>query len=86
MALYLVVAIRGANDIKGRLEGVAPKHFPVKDDVWLATFDGTPRELSDKLGIHSGETGSGIVVAVSAWGGRAPKDVWDWLKANGSTD
>lgn len=58
----------------------------IDDGVWLATFDGTTRQLAEMLGIRSGETGSGIVCAFSTYSGRQPGEVWEWLKVNRPDD
>lgn len=47
---------------------------------WLVAFDGTTKELSDELGITDGSGGTGIVVPVVNYYGRAPTDLWEWVK------
>lgn len=47
----------------------------------LVHYSGTTKELSDKLGITSGENGTGVIVAFSNYYGRAPTDIWEWIKS-----
>lgn len=58
------------------------EHLKIDDGVWLATFDGTTRQLAELLGIRGGESGSGIVCAISSYSGRQPSEIWEWLKVN----
>lgn len=47
---------------------------------WLVAFGGTTKELSDTLGISDGSVGTGIIVPVTNYYGRAPTDIWEWIK------
>ena len=53
---------------------VSPTHF------FIATA-GTAIELSNKLDITTGNIGSGIVLVVSSYYGRASVSIWDWISA-----
>lgn len=64
----------------------AAKCLAVKDDTWLATFDGTAREFAEKIGIRPGETGSGLVLSIGSFSGRAAPEIWEWLKVNWPAD
>lgn len=49
---------------------------------WLVAFAGTAAELAAKLGITpDGENGTGIVLSVGSYYGRAPVDNWEWLES-----
>jgi hypothetical protein len=62
-------------------------HLQITDTQWLISAGGTVVELTAKLGIYDAAdptvppTGNAIVFAVSAYHGRAPTTVWDWIKA-----
>lgn len=53
---------------------------------WLIKYDGTTVELSNHLGItgkQKGESsfvGSAMITLVTAYYGRGPTDMWEWLK------
>jgi hypothetical protein len=59
----------------------------ITDTQWLISTKGTAIELTAKLGIYDGAEpekpaiGSAIILLVTSYFGRAPSDVWDWLKA-----
>jgi hypothetical protein len=48
--------------------------------AWLISYDGTAKELSDALGITDGSVGTGVIVTVGSYYGRAPTDIWEWMK------
>lgn len=64
----------------------ANDHFALNDTQYLISFKGTASALTAQLGIWDAAkpteptTGLGIVFALSAYQGRAPLQVWDWLK------
>jgi hypothetical protein len=37
--------------------------------------------LSDKLGTTDGSNGAAIVFGMSGYFGRAPSNIWDWIKS-----
>lgn len=61
-------------------------HLSINETQWLISTIGTVTELSAKLGIYdaanpaASPTGSAIIFATSAYFGRAPGTIWDWLK------
>jgi len=60
--------------------------LPVNETQWLVSANGTTQEITKRLGIFDPEnqtatpTGSAIVFATSSYFGRAPTNVWEWLK------
>lgn len=81
MQTFLVVATRGEDAIMRAILELEPRaiYFIVKNDTWLVEYDGTAWELSDKLGIHSGANGDGIIVSASSFAGRGADVMWDWM-------
>lgn len=57
-------------------------HLALGQDEWLISADLTPNEVSDRIGITTdpSETGSAIVFSMRSYFGRAPSNVWDWIK------
>lgn len=90
MAIYIAIPL--TQDSKALDEAVAHTIEPLNqyklqsDRGWLIKFDGTSVELSNHIGLTGqpqGETsplGSAIIVPVSAYYGRGPTDMWEWLK------
>jgi hypothetical protein len=82
MPVFVVIATRGADQIGervGTLDGIKAR-FPIKDDAWLVTYEGTTRSLAEELGIRSGDSGSGLVFPIANYAGRAASELWEWLK------
>lgn len=50
------------------------------EDEWLVSANETARDLSEKIGLMTPENGSAIVFKMNSYFGRAPTDVWDWIK------
>ena len=61
-------------------------HLMLNDTQYLVSATGTAQDLSVKLGLYhpqKSETppvGSAVVLASSAYFGRAPSNVWEWMK------
>lgn len=50
---------------------------------WLVSAVGvTSQQISEKLGISSGENGAAIAVELASYYGRANPNIWTWIKAN----
>jgi hypothetical protein len=58
-------------------------HFDLGGNEWLVSSKETAKSLSDMLGVTKdpSETGSAMVFAMASYFGRAPTDVWDWIKS-----
>ncbi len=58
----------------------------ITDTQWLISDNGTVLDVTAKLGIfdpanpNAPMVGQAIVFATSAYNGRAPQTVWDWIK------
>ena len=65
------------------LEAVYPsKYLKVGPGQWLVASQGTANDVSNALGITDGKNGTGIVVSISGYFGRANTNIWEWIKAN----
>lgn len=81
MALYFVAALSNGPAIVAKAKEIAGEAdvHQVQPDKFFIRFGGTSPELSEKLGIASGEVGTGIVLLVSAYHGRGPTSMWEWV-------
>jgi hypothetical protein len=58
----------------------------VSDTQWLVSAIGTAQEISVRLGIYNPDNptaapvGEAIVFATSGYFGRAPANIWEWIK------
>jgi hypothetical protein len=83
MAIFAILTPEEDAGLMTTLESVYPnKHLKVGHGQWLVASQGTAAEVSNALGISDGKNGTGIVVAVSGYYGRADPNVWEWIKAN----
>jgi len=58
-------------------------HIGLFPGQWLLVTGGkTAQEVSDDLGISTGETGSAVVIAGNgSYFGRGNPQIWEWLKS-----
>lgn len=49
--------------------------------VWLVAGTGSVQAMSQSLGITDGSVANGLVTAIRSYFGRAPTNIWDWIKA-----
>jgi hypothetical protein len=49
--------------------------------LWLIADSGTAQSVSNQLGIATGTLGSVVVIAFSGYYGRAPVNIWEWIKS-----
>lgn len=85
MAVFIVVAIRSPEKIKGNIEGFISEanRLLLKEGVWLVDYDGTSKLLAEKLQIRAEPpSGTGIVFPITNYSGRASDNVWEWLGAH----
>lgn len=88
MALFAVLMPSPQQKIAETIKSTFPQdHLALNDTQWLVSTTGTVVELTAKLGIYDAtqpqkaSTGNAVIVAVSAYFGRGPTSVWDWIKA-----
>lgn len=48
----------------------------------IAAAGVTAKDVSDKLGITTGELGKVLIVSVGNYYGRHSTDLWEWIRAN----
>jgi hypothetical protein len=56
-------------------------HLQVSPTVWLVAGSGTAQEVSNKIGLTEGGLGSAVIFSTSGYYGRAPSNIWEWIKA-----
>ena len=88
MTIFAVLMPSPQPKLTEAIKTVFPKnHLSINDTQWLISTTGTVTELSAKLGIYdaakpqSPASGDAVVFATSAYFGRAPATIWDWIKA-----
>lgn len=91
MAIYLISPLTERSDL---LDAAVERQIAAPTDRyrlpagrgWLIRFPGTSVELSNHVGI-TGQAegapallGSALVIPVTAYYGRGPTEMWEWLK------
>jgi hypothetical protein len=86
--MFIVVATKGADQIGRAVEEEFGTNdsYALREDVWLIPFDGTTRQLAERLGIRQGTNGSGLVAPLAGYSGRASSELWEWFKARWPQD
>jgi hypothetical protein len=87
MAIFAIIKQPGTN-----AEKLAPAiketyplhHYDLGGGAWLVASRGAAQDISDRLGITSGDNGSAIVIEAASYYGRANPAVWTWIKTNWS--
>jgi hypothetical protein len=83
MTIFIVTPINSPETVaKAISERFSQDSYAIpRTSSWLVSFGGTAMELSKELGITDGTAGTGIVASISNYYGRAPTDVWEWMKS-----
>lgn len=88
MAIFAVVTTSPQPALIQRIEATFGNNsLKLNDMAYLIATPGTAVELSARLGIYDPRhpteppIGSAVILATSAYFGRAPTSVWDWMKA-----
>ena len=55
-------------------------HYDLGPDQWLVSTDDTTLEISEKLGVQSGDHGRAVVFRVDAYNGLHKQGLWEWLQ------
>ena len=83
MSIFLVTPILDPAKVAASVKAnFAVDYYTIQNtNSVLVHYSGTTKELSDKLGITTGENGTGIIVSFSSYYGRASTDIWEWIKS-----
>lgn len=84
MTLFAIIQQPGAN--AERLSGAIAAAYPeakydLASGAWIVSDIATAKEISDKVGISEGTNGSGVVLEVASYFGRANPAIWSWMKS-----
>lgn len=81
MPVFFVTPLKNNDAVLARLKEVvaAEDVYELTEDKWFARFDGTSGQLSERIGLKDGSSGTGIILRVTSFNGRAPGDLWEWI-------
>jgi hypothetical protein len=80
--VFIVLIISNEHAVAQNLREAVPEGdwFEIGGDKFAVTFDGTSRDLAEKIGIRANPSvGSGIVFPITTYSGRADPALWEWL-------
>jgi hypothetical protein len=80
MPIFYVTALTNKQGVKDAVKKQDPGAYELRDDSWFLKFDGTTHGLGEALGINTAAVGTGIVLPVTNYSGRASADLWEWLR------
>jgi hypothetical protein len=82
MGIFVVFNVSDVVKVRDAIASEMPNNYlEVTPGQWFVSAEGTAQEISDRLKISSGESGSAIVVSMGGYYGRTANNVWDWIKA-----
>ena len=86
--IHFVTALSNPEKIAERIRQVIKNEsdvFELANDKWFVVYDGISRDLAEKVGIRDAKNllGTGIVLPVNGYSGRATRDLWEWLTLKG---
>lgn len=81
MPIFAVIGQGFNPNLGAKLNETLPDSvYDLGGGAWLVSAQGTAKEVSDTVGITTGEAGSAIVVEVASYFGRANPAIWSWVK------
>jgi hypothetical protein len=81
MNIFVVFKVSDSTKLERAIEDVYPEdHLKLQDDEWLISGGSTAQEVSDRLGVSSGDNGSAMIFRMGSYYGRASTNIWDWIK------
>ena len=82
MALFMVVGLGDNASLAAKIMEQFPDNsLDLGSDKWLIVSPGTAKEISDKIGISDGASGTGIIANFTGYYGRASSNIWEWITA-----
>lgn len=90
MTVFMVVAKDPNTELESAVSRAYPeKHFRFSDRAWFVSATGTPRSVSEKIGVQKGGFSGVVVIPIGgSYYGIASTALWDWIRVEveGSTD
>jgi hypothetical protein len=82
MPIFTVIRLAEKATIAEAIErNFAEDHYDLGHGTWLVASNGTAKELADQLGISDGTNGTGLVLEIASYFGRANPAIWTWIKS-----
>jgi hypothetical protein len=86
MSLFAIMApVEHAALIASLQTHYPDNHLKVGPGQWLVAGAGTAVDVSNQLGITTGQSGLAIVCLIGGYYGRTANNIWEWMAAKGKT-
>lgn len=81
MTIFVIFRVMNPVNMERVMRAQFPNdHYKISNDQWLVSARGTAKDVSDRLAISDGDTGAAIVFSMANYFGRAPTELWDWIR------
>ena len=83
MTVFVVLNVSDPDKVGEALKtNFGENYLQISSGEWLVAASGlTAKDISDKLGISEGTSGSAIIFTTAGYWGRAPNNIWEWIGA-----
>jgi hypothetical protein len=81
MAVFAILILRPSPVLEAEIQRIFPDDsIKLSNDDWLVSYSGSVIKLSEELGVTDGKNGAAVILRVGSYYGRAPTNIWDWIK------
>ncbi len=83
MSIFVIFRVSNPSKLEAELAREFPDdHRVLSEGQYLVAAKGSAKDVSDRLKItgEGGGTGPAIIFRMLNYYGRAPTDIWDWVK------
>jgi hypothetical protein len=87
MTIFTILMPQPQPALAEEIKRVYPNdHYPLNETQWLVSSKQTVTEVSNAIGVSASDPskhvpkGLAVIFATSSYFGRAPTQVWDWIK------
>jgi hypothetical protein len=81
MDVFVVFRVKPRDGMEAAIRRLyADSHYALPDGVWLIASSETAKQIGEKLGVGTPDL-SAMIFKMGGYYGRAPTEIWDWIKA-----
>jgi len=82
MAVFALICPERRDAVVRAAEAANIPYYLLGSETLFVKFIGTTQELSDKLGISTGDKGDAVVMNFSSYYGWGPSNMWEWISVH----
>ena len=88
MPVFVVIVTRESAAVAEKIRQLPDTpSYEIKSDTWVVNYNGTTRELAEKIGIRqAASTSSGVAFSIANFSGKHRPDLWEWLTLHSKGD